>query len=62
MVIQLKFKNPEALSALDGKSLDQVEVTFWGDNLFVGKNGKSVPNGVTIRREVVRQADPKESE
>lgn len=61
VVIQLLFENPEALSALDGKSMDQVQVTFWGDNLFVGKNGKSVPNGVTIRREVVRQVDPAES-
>ena len=61
VVIQLLFENPDALSALDGKSMDQIQVTFWGDNLFVGKSGKSVPNGVTIRREVVRQVDPEES-
>jgi len=62
VVIQLKFENPEALSALDGKSLDEVQITFWGDNLFVGKNGKSVPNGVTIKKAVVRQVNPEESD
>ena len=41
--------------------MDEVQVTFWGDNLFVGKNGKSIPNGVTIKKEVVRQVDPQES-
>lgn len=61
VVIQLLFENPEALSALDGKSLDEIQVTFWGDNLFVGKNGKSVPNGVTIKKAVVRQVNPEES-
>ena len=62
VLIQLLFDNPDALSALDGKSMDQVQVTFWGDNLFVGKNGKAVPNGLTVRRAVVRQVDPGESE
>ena len=37
-------------------------MTFWGDNLFVGKNGKAVPNGLTVRRAVVRQVNPTESE
>lgn len=41
--------------------MDEVQVTFWGDNLFVGKNGKSIPNGVTIKKEVVRQIDRQES-
>ena len=36
-------------------------MTFWGDNVFIGKNGKSVPNGITLRKEVLRQVDPKES-
>ena len=61
-VFQLKFENPEVLSSLDGTSMDQVQITFWGDNLFVAKNGKSVPNGFTIRKEVVRQVDPAESD
>jgi len=42
--------------------LDEVQITFWGDNLFVGKNGKSVPNGVTIKKAVVRQVNPDESD
>jgi hypothetical protein len=62
VVIQLNFENPEALSALDGKSMDEIQVTFWGDNLFVGENGVSVPNGVTIKKEVVRQVNPEESQ
>jgi hypothetical protein len=61
VVIQLLFENPEVLSSIDGKSMDEVQVTFWGDNLFVGKNGKSIPNGVTIKKEVVRQIDRQES-
>lgn len=61
-MIQLKFDNPESLSALDGKDLDEIQITFWGDNLFVGKNGKSVPNGVTIKKAVVRQVNPEESD
>ena len=26
--------------------------------MFIGQNGKSVPNGITLKQEVVRQIDP----
>ena len=42
--------------------MDQIQITFWGDNLFVGENGKSVPNGFTVKKEVVRQVKPEESD
>ena len=34
-----------------------MEITFWGDKLFEGKSGETVPAGFTIRTQIARQVD-----
>ena len=49
--IKINFEDPESLTDTN----DQLEITFWGNKLFKGKKGETIPAGYTIRTPITRQ-------
>ena len=54
MVIKLYFEIPEAVSA-SSTDPDNIVVTFWANDLFQAKDGRSVARGLTISAPIYRQ-------
>ena len=51
--IQIHFTAPETLTS-SNTDPDEIEVTFWADDLFKAKNGKTVRRGLKIKAPIIR--------